>query len=141
MIYRVFPMICGSGGSKGRLAKAARAEPCGQMRHDKLHAIVARSTCGSKKAKNTSRSEHFWILTCRKSACRCGAKHTSQNVQSTTCADNFLTFRCGKSVCCCGANHISESKVQKTDGFGPFCDVQTSKKVYTNKLPTYLPTN
>ena len=25
-----FSMICGSGGSKGRLAKAARAEPCGQ---------------------------------------------------------------------------------------------------------------
>jgi hypothetical protein len=25
-------MICGSGGSKSRLAKAAGAEPCGQMR-------------------------------------------------------------------------------------------------------------
>ena len=40
----VFSMICGSGGSKSRLAKAAGAEPSGQMR-------------------------------CRKSACRCGAKH------------------------------------------------------------------
>ena len=28
----VFPMICGSGGSKSRLAKAVGAEPCGQMR-------------------------------------------------------------------------------------------------------------
>ena len=28
----VFPMFCGSGGSKSRLAKAAGAEPCGQMR-------------------------------------------------------------------------------------------------------------
>ena len=28
----VFPMICGSGGSKSRLAKAAGAEPCVQMR-------------------------------------------------------------------------------------------------------------
>ena len=27
----VFPMICGSGGSKSRLAKAAGAEPSGQM--------------------------------------------------------------------------------------------------------------
>jgi len=26
-----FPMICGSGGSKSRLAKAAGAEPSGQM--------------------------------------------------------------------------------------------------------------
>ena len=28
-------MICGSGGSKSRLAKAAGAEPAGQMRHEK----------------------------------------------------------------------------------------------------------
>ena len=38
-----FPMICGSGGSKSRLAKAAGAEPAGQMRDEKLHAVVARS--------------------------------------------------------------------------------------------------
>jgi hypothetical protein len=31
----VFPMICGSGGSKSRLAKAAGAEPFGQMRDEK----------------------------------------------------------------------------------------------------------
>ena len=31
----VFPMICGSGGSKSRLAKAAGAEPAGQMRDEK----------------------------------------------------------------------------------------------------------
>ena len=28
----VFPMMCGSRGSKSRLAKAAGAEPAGQMR-------------------------------------------------------------------------------------------------------------
>jgi hypothetical protein len=32
----VFPMICGSGGLKSRLAKAAGAEPSGQMRDEKL---------------------------------------------------------------------------------------------------------
>ena len=31
----VFPMTCGSGGSKSRLAKAAGAEPCGQKRDEK----------------------------------------------------------------------------------------------------------
>ena len=31
-----FLMVCGSGGSKSRLAKAAGAEPFGQMRDDKL---------------------------------------------------------------------------------------------------------
>ena len=75
----VFPMICGSGGSKSRLAKAAGAEPAGQMRDEKLHAVVARSTFASEKAKNTSRSEHFLKLRCRKSARRCGAKHISKS--------------------------------------------------------------
>ena len=40
----VFPMVWGSGGSKSRLAKAAGAEPAGQMRDEKLHTIVAGST-------------------------------------------------------------------------------------------------
>ena len=51
----VFPMICGPGGLKSRLSKAAGAEPAGQMRDEKLHAVVARSTFASEKAKNTSR--------------------------------------------------------------------------------------
>ena len=33
------------GGSKSRLAQAAGAEPAGQMRDEKLYAVVARSTC------------------------------------------------------------------------------------------------
>ena len=49
-----FPMICGSGGSKSRLAKAASAEPAGQMRDEKLHAVVARSTFPSQTVQNTS---------------------------------------------------------------------------------------
>ena len=64
----VFPMICGSG-------KAAGAEPAGQMRDEKLHAVVARSTFASQNVQNTWVSEHFWKLRCRKSARRCGAKH------------------------------------------------------------------
>ena len=47
----VFPMICGSGGTKSRLAKAAGAEPAGQMRDKKLHAVVARSTLQSQKCQ------------------------------------------------------------------------------------------
>ena len=33
-------MACGSAGSNSRLAKAAGAEPAGQMRDEKLHAVV-----------------------------------------------------------------------------------------------------
>ena len=50
-------MIWGSGGSKSRLAKAAGAEPAGQMRDEKLHAVVARSTFRSENAQNTSALE------------------------------------------------------------------------------------
>ena len=59
----VFPMFCRSGGSKSklpssrgsksRLAKAAGAEPAGQMRDEKLHALVAQSAFPSKKCQNT----------------------------------------------------------------------------------------
>ena len=48
--YCVFPMVCGSGGSKNRHAKAAGAEPAGQMRDEKLHAVVSPSTCRSQNA-------------------------------------------------------------------------------------------
>ena len=72
-------MIWGSGGSKSRLAKAAGAEPAGQMRDEKLHAVVARSTFPSQNAQNTRGADHFWQLRCRKSARRCGAKHISKS--------------------------------------------------------------
>ena len=55
----VFPMICGPGGSKSRLAKAAGAEPVGQMRDEKLHADLAGSTFRSQNVQNTSASKNF----------------------------------------------------------------------------------
>ena len=72
-------MIWGSGGSKSRLAKAAGAEPAGQMRDEKLHAVVARSTFPSQNVQNKPGSDHFWKLRCRKSVRRCGAKHFSKS--------------------------------------------------------------
>ena len=68
-------MIWGSGRSKSRLAKAAGAEPAGQMRDEKLHAVEAGSTFGGQNVQNAPVSNHFWKLRCRKSARRCGAKH------------------------------------------------------------------
>ena len=78
-IHCVFPMICGSGGSKSRLAKAAGAEAAGQMGDEKVHAVVARSTFPSDNVQNTPAPDHFWKLRCRKSARRCGAKHISKS--------------------------------------------------------------
>ena len=75
----IFPMIGGSGWSKSRLAKAAAAEPAGQMRDEELHAVVTRSILRSQNAQNAPMSDHFWMLRCRKSARRCGAKHISKS--------------------------------------------------------------
>ena len=61
----VFPVFCGPGGSKGRLAKAVGAEVAGQWRDEKLHAVVARAHFEVKrKCQNTSVSEHIWKLRC-----------------------------------------------------------------------------
>ena len=75
----VFPMICGSGG---RLAKAAGAEPAGQMRDEKLRREAHFQV---KMHKFTPGSDHCWKLRCRKSARCCGAKHISKSpdAQST----------------------------------------------------------
>ena len=63
-VHCVFRMICGSRGSKSSLAKAAGAEPSGQMRDEKLHAVVARSTFPSQNAQSTPGLDHFWKLRC-----------------------------------------------------------------------------
>jgi len=66
---------------------------------EKVHALVVRSTFRSQNVQNTSASDRFWKLRCRKSARRCGAKH------------------------------ISKSKVEKTEGYGALLDVQMSLRV------------
>ena len=42
---------------------------------EKVYAVVARSTFWSQNVQNTSVSDDFWKLRCRKSVRRCGAKH------------------------------------------------------------------
>ena len=122
-------MICGSGGSKSRLAKAAGAEPAGQRRDEKLHAVVARSTFRSQNVQSTAFSDHFWKLRCRKSARRCGAKHISKSkCQNTPGSDHFWKLRCRKSARRCGAKHISKSKCAKHTSSGPLWEVEMWKK-------------
>ena len=160
----VFPMIWGSGGSKSRLVKAAGAEPAGQMRDEKLHAVVARSTFASQDAQNTPgcgpllavemskkctplwREAHLEVkmykthhvrITFRswdvekvhavvaRSTCR------SQNVKKTTCSRHFWRFRCRKNARRCGAKHISKSKWSKKHMFEPLLEVQMSLRFTT----------
>ena len=136
-IHCVFPMICGSGGSKSRLAKAAGAE--------KLHAVVARSTFPSPNVQSTPFSDHFRKLRCGKSVRRCGAKHISKSkwTKHTILAEMskkwtplwreahfqvkmykahhsqttyFWKLRCQKSALHCGHKHIFKSKDRTTFG-------------------------
>ena len=105
----VFPMICGSGGPKSRLAKAAGAEPSGQMRDEAARrcGAVARSAFGSQNVPDTPFSDQFWKLRSRKNARRCGAStFGSQNVQNTSYSDSFWKLRCRKSARRCGAKNI-----------------------------------
>ena len=111
-------------------AKAAGAEPAGQMRDEKLHAVVARSTCPSQNVQSTPLSDHFWKLRCRKSN-RCGAKHISKSKckkKNTKGSDHFWKLLCRKSARCCGAKHMSKSKCTKHTILGPLLEVEMLKK-------------
>ena len=46
---------------------------------EKVHAVVARSTCRSQNVQDTPCSDHFWKSRCRESGRRCGAKHISKS--------------------------------------------------------------
>ena len=94
----VFPMICGSGGSKSSSLKRRVRSQLARWAMKNCTQFVREAHFEVKMCKNTPGSDHFWKLRCRKSARRCGAKH------------------------------ISKSKVLKTDGLGPLLEVQMSKK-------------
>ena len=96
--FTAFFQSFGAPEGQSNLAKMAGAEPAGQMKDEKVHAVVARSTFPSQKCQKPTVSDHFWKLRCRKSARRCGAKH------------------------------ISKSNVSKTQGLRPLLEVQLSKK-------------
>ena len=131
----------GSGGSKSRLAKAAGAELSDRMRDDKLHAVVAWSTCRSQNLQITQWPDHFWKLSCWKSACRCGAKR--ETISNSKCAKHTIVqapwkLRCWQSACSCGAMPISNSKFTKHTIFGTllFSEVEMHVVVVRSTPPS-----
>ena len=185
-------MICGSAGSRSRLAKTAgrvwshvvrwEMEKCtpwwreahvevkvykthharttvGSWHVEKVHAFVARSTIRSQKCtKHTmlgpllevdmsKKCTPFWheahsevkMYKTHHARTTVGSWHVekvhafvarstfrSQNVQSTPCSDHFWKLTCRKSARRSGTKHIPKSEVQKTDGYGALLDVQMS---------------
>ena len=132
-------MICGSAGSKSRLAKAAGAEPCRQIGDGTLHAVVARSTFPMlapllevDMSKNCTqlwreaRSEvkmyktHTMFLPLlevemsKKCTPLWREAHFQVNMlktqKRTTCLDHFWTFRCCLAWQAQGILHLPKSE-------------------------------
>ena len=96
---------------------------------EKVHAVVARSTFPSQNVQNTSASDHFLKLRCRKSARRCGVKHISKSkCTKHTILGPLLEVEMSKSARRCGAKHISKSKCTKHTMLGPLLEVRMLKK-------------
>ena len=138
-------MICGSGGSKSRLAKAA-----GGAKHISKSKCTKHTILGpllevemSKKCTPLWREAHFEVKSVKNwrsrttfGSCDVEKVHAivarstfrSQNVQNTPCSDHFWRFRCRKSARRCRAKHISKSKCTKHHMFAPLLEVRMSKK-------------
>ena len=101
---------------------------------EKVHAVVARSTCRSQNVQNTSESDHFWKLRCRKSARRCGAKlHIEVKMYKppgvrTTFGGSDVTTR-GRRKGLCTMSHVS-----KTWGFSNIYKLQLHLHYITTTL-------
>ena len=123
-------MFCGSGGSKSRLSKGAGAETAGQMRDQKLHAILVcrclKQTWKQKQSKHFSLGELLEGEMSKK--CTPLRHQGSQNVQNTPFSEHFWKLRCSKSARGNGSKHISKSRCLETEALGPLLTVATSKK-------------
>ena len=84
---------------------------------EKVHAVVARSTFPSQNVQNTSVSDDFWKLRCRKSARRCGAEHISKSkcTKHTILAPLLEVEMSKKCTPLCREAHF-EVKMLKTPG-------------------------
>ena len=114
-------MIWGSGGSKSRLAKAAGAEPAGQMKDEKLHAVVVQKIHQRRTTFGSYDVEKVHAVMARNT-------FRNQNIQNTPASDHFWKLRCRKSARRCGAKYISKSKYTKHTIPGPLLEVEMSKK-------------
>ena len=148
----VFPMICGSRGSKSRLARweMKKCTPLWREAHfevkmykthhsrttfgswdvEKVHAVVARSTFPSQNVQSTPFSDHFWKLRCRKK-CALLWREAHFEVKMLKTLGVRTTFRkveMSKKCTPLWREAHFEVKSVKNWGFWAFFDVKMSKK-------------
>ena len=128
----MFPLICGSGGSKNRLAKAAGPEPCGPVARGDMK-IACR--CGAKHVKTYKTHDvrttfRSWGVE-KLPAAVARSTFSCPNVQTTRCSDHFWKFRCRKNGTPLWARSAFSSqngeKKPKRVGLGPQAEVQMPK--------------
>ena len=77
--------------SKSKCTKHHMFAPSGGSDVEKMHAVVAPSTCRSQNVKNTRGSDHFWRF-----RCRFGSLHSTTlhyiTLHSTTLQLHYITF-------------------------------------------------
>ena len=117
-----FPPICGSGGWTNWLAKAAGAEQPWEMRDEQLHAVVARSTCGSQKGKKPTISDHVWSYCKRMKKCTPLRQEARLEFRTT-----FLEVDMSKK--CTPLCFVLKSKCTKHTMLGPLLEVDMLKNV------------
>ena len=105
---------------------------------EKVDADVARSTFPSQNAQNTSVSDHFWELRCRKSARRCGGKRISKSKCNNTCSDHFWTFRCRCAWQAQGIVHHCMSRVSKRWRFCSMSKNDGRRGTFEEDLQRYI---
>ena len=125
-----FPMICGSGGSKSRLAKAAGAEPCGQMRNWNCTPLWREEQVEVKMYKAHTR---FGALLEREMSKKCmllwrEAHLQVKKIKTLHIRSTFGSWDVEKSARCCGGKHILKSKCTKHTMLGPLLEVEMFKK-------------
>ena len=114
-VEKVHAVVARSTFRSQKCKKLMGSDHFGSWDVENVHAVAARSTFRSQMLRrNTTCSDRFWKLRCRKSAHRCGAKHISKSKcwkkWSTTCSDHFLAFRCRFAWQARGIVHLVKSE-------------------------------
>ena len=145
-IHCVFPMICGSGGSKSNLAKAAgesqlarweikNCTPLWREAHFQVKMYKAhhsQTTFGSwavekehiskSNVQNTPASDHFWKLSCRKRA------HFQAKCTKHASIGPLLEVEMSKKCTPMWREAHFQVKCTKHASIGPLLEVEMSKK-------------
>ena len=130
-------MICGSGGSKSRLGKAAGAETSGRMRNENCTPLWREGHLEVKGVKARRRSRTTLLLEVKMSIkCTLSWRESHLEVESVkNTSDHFCKLRCRKSTRPCGAKHMSKSKCTKQASLSPLLDVQDEDSMLEKCTP------